>query len=94
MLVSFFFTLYSLLRLLEARAKVDKPCASYSDIAEAAFGNTGRYVADVMLCLLQYCYVVPLNFFVIDSIRSIIDEVFNFNPDLFFVGKHDLVIKV
>ena len=52
MLVSFLFTLYSLLKLIEARAKVDKPSASYSDIAEAAFGKTGRIVADVLLCLL------------------------------------------
>lgn len=77
MAFSFFLTLYSLLKLLEARAKVDKPAASYSDIAELAFGKTGRIVADVLLCLLQYCYVIPLNFFVIDSIRSIIDELFN-----------------
>jgi proton-coupled amino acid transporter len=94
MVICFLLTLYSLLKLLEARAKVDKPSASYSDIAEVAFGKTGRVVAEVMLCLLQYCYVIPLNFFVIDSIRSIIDELFAWDPNLFFVGKRDLGLKV
>ena len=87
MLISFLFTLYSLLKLVEARAKVEKPGASYSDIAEAAFGKTGRVVADVLLCLLQYGYVISLNYFVIDSIRSVIDEFFGTDPSLFFVGK-------
>lgn len=87
MLISFLFTLYSLLKLIEARAKVDKPDASYSDIAEAAFGKTGRIVADVLLCLLQYGYVISLNYFVVDSLRSIIDEFFGNDPSMFFVGK-------
>jgi|LauGreDrversion4_2_1035121.scaffolds.fasta_scaffold259368_3 amino acid permease len=87
MLIIFFFTLYSLLKLIEARAKVNKPCASYSDIAEEAFGETGRLVADILLVLLQYVYVISLNFFVVDTIRSVIDEVSDTNPNSFFVGK-------
>jgi amino acid permease len=91
MVGSFLLTLYSLLKLLEARAKVDKQSASYSEIAETAFGKTGKIVADVLLCMLQYCYVISLNFFVIDSIRSIIEELFFYpDPSLFFVGKLDL----
>jgi len=91
---SFLLTLYSLLKLLDARAKVEKPCASYSEIAEAAFGKTGRIVSDVLLCMLQYCYVIPLTFFVIDSIRSIIEESIDKNLHLFFVGKPDMGLKV
>jgi|LauGreDrversion4_2_1035121.scaffolds.fasta_scaffold202902_2 amino acid permease len=91
MLISFAFTLFSLLKLIESRAKVQKKNASYSDIAEEAFGKIGRTVADVLLCLLQYSYVITLNFFVIETLRSVINEYIDAELSLFFVGKDEHV---
>ena len=41
----------------------------------------------MLLCLLQYGYVISLNYFVVDSLRSIIDELFGNDPSMFIVGK-------
>lgn len=86
MVASFFFTQFALVKLLQAREK-GPVGASFAEIARASLGKSGMYVTDVLLCVMQYGFAISFNFFVLDSMKSVIDSIYETDINVYFVGK-------
>lgn len=86
MVFSFFVTYFSILKLLQAREKAP-PGSSFADIANLAIGKKGKISTDVFLTLLQYGFVISFTYFVLDSMKSVIDEIFDMDINVIWIGK-------
>lgn len=84
MTISFFITYFCLMKLLWAREKV--PGGSFADIANAAMGRPGKYAVDIFLTIMQYGFVVGLIYFALESLKSVVDEVFDINISIIYLG--------
>ena len=84
MTISFFITYFCLIKLLQAREKV--PGGSYADIANAAMGRPGKYIVDIFLTIMQYGFVIGLIYFSLESLKSVVDEVFDMNISIIYLG--------
>jgi amino acid permease len=91
MVVSFFITYYSVIKLLEARDKLPAG-GSYSEITAFALGKKAKYVVDIFLFIMQLGFVIGLSYFAMKSMKSVIEgisEIENF--DINYVGKRYLL---
>jgi amino acid permease len=85
MIFSFFVTYYAIVKLLQARAKTPVGC-SFAEIAEHAIGKKGKYVVDVFLTVMQYGFVISFTYFVLESMKSVVDEAFETDIDKLYIG--------
>jgi proton-coupled amino acid transporter len=87
MVMSFFITYYSVLKLLEARDKLPAG-GSYSEITAFALGKKAKYVVDVFLFIMQLGFVIGLSYFAMKSMKSVIEGISKEeNFDIKYVGK-------
>ncbi len=66
MVLSFFLTLFCMIKLLECKAKT--PNGSFTDIGMKAMGKKGKYMVDVFLSLAQIGFVTAYIFFIMTSL--------------------------
>jgi proton-coupled amino acid transporter len=87
MVMSFFITYYSVLKLLEARDKLPAG-GSYSEITAFALGKKAKYVVDVFLFIMQLGFVIGLSYFAMKSMKSVIEGISKEEDfDIKYVGK-------
>lgn len=93
MLFSFFVTYYSILKLLQARDKAP-PGSSFAEIASHAIGLKGKLVVDIFLCLMQYGFVISFTYFVLESMKSVVDEIFDIEINVIYIGRMPLLLSL
>ena len=73
MIISFFITYYSVIKLLEAREKLPAG-GSYSEITAFALGKKAKYVVDVFVFIMQLGFVIGLSYFAMKSLKSVVED--------------------
>jgi amino acid permease len=87
MVMSFFITYYSVIKLLEARDKLPAG-GSYSEITAFALGKKAKYVVDVFLFIMQLGFVIGLSYFAMKSMKSVVEGLSREEEfDIKYVGK-------
>ncbi len=90
MIISFFITYYSVLKLLEAREKLPAG-GSYSEITAFALGKRAKYVVDIFLFFMQLGFVIALSYFAMKSMKSVIENISDTEDfNIIYVGKQYL----
>ena len=89
MVMSFFITYYSVIKLLEARDKLPAG-GSYSEITAVALGKKAKYVVDVFLFIMQLGFVIGLSYFAMKSMKSVIEGISGDDFHINYVGKQYL----
>lgn len=82
--ISFFITYFCLIKLIQARETTNG--GSFSDVVYAAMGLPGRYVLDVLLCLMLYGFVVAFCYFTIINLKEVIDQSTNSDINILYLG--------
>jgi amino acid permease len=74
MVMSFFLTLFCMIKLLECKAKT--PGGSFTDIGYKALGLKGKYLVDVFLSTAQLGFVTAYIYFIMTSLSQVIQDSF------------------
>ena len=85
MVLSFFMTLFCMIKLLECKQRT--PGGSFTDIGMKALGLKGKYMVDVFLSLAQIGFVTAYIYFIITSLHSVVKEAFNYEVNRVWFGK-------
>lgn len=85
MIMSFLITYYSCVGLLKARDKVPLS-SSFAEIASHAVGQRGKHVVNVFLTIMQYGFVISFTYFVLESLKSVVDEIFETDIKVVYIG--------
>jgi len=85
MVMSFFLTLFCMIKLLECKAKT--PGGSFTDIGYKALGLKGKYLVDVFLSTAQLGFVTAYIYFIMTSLSQVIQDSFGQQIDYRWFGK-------
>lgn len=85
MVLSFFLTLFCMIKLLECKQKT--PGGSFTDIGMKAMGLKGKYMVDVFLSAAQIGFVTAYIYFIITSIQAVVHDAFGYQVDRLWFGK-------
>jgi amino acid permease len=84
MVMSFFLTLFCMIKLLECKAKT--PGGSFTDIGFKAMGLKGKYLVDVFLSTAQLGFVTAYIYFIMTSLSQVIQDSFGQQIDYRWFG--------
>lgn len=85
MVLSFFLTLFCMIKLLECKSKTTN--GSFTDIGMKAMGLKGKYMVDVFLSVAQIGFVTAYIYFIVTSLHSVMIDAFNIEIDKIWFGK-------
>lgn len=86
MVLSFFLTLFCMVKLLECKSKT--PGGSFSDIGYKAWGTKGKIMVDIFLSIAQIGFVTAYIYFIITSLHSVVFDAFGHDVNRIWFGKY------
>ena len=92
MVLSFFLTLFCMIKLLECKAKT--PNGSFTDIGKNALGLKGKYMVDIFLSAAQLGFVTAYIYFIITSLSQVIKDSFGPEIDYRWFGTSKIRLKL
>ena len=92
MVLSFFLTLFCMIKLLECKSKV--PNGSFSDIGFKALGMKGKYMVDIFLSLAQIGFVTAYIYFIVSSLHDVVKDAFSYDLNRIWFGNFELSLML
>ena len=82
MILSFGLTYFEIAMLLKAREVSSCSRRTFSDLTHQALGRKGKILVDTLLVTVLFSFVISFTYFVLESMKSLLNELFRTNIDV------------